>query len=456
MDIVFSFIKDKYLLSEKVYNKILKDEPSTVFLFYFDILNVYNLFPTIIDFQLQSGILPEIIDATTDTMNKDSFDTYRNENKIYKTLLKKSIKETQGKYEGCSDDKYIRKFFSYEIIDELMEKYNAEYVTVAWLKCYEILEWYNMLENTTDTINYFGICEQPGAFVYAINHYIHTNKKGAKFNFVLQSLKIDISHKKTGFKAENNLYETYPNAYDYGESSNGVREATNFAEGDITNIKNIKYYRKKYYDKHFDLISADCGLDCSDDYTLQEKKIFRIFFGQVLAAISIAGKGTNYFTKLFTIYSLEMALLLQLLAFVFDQVYLSRVLTTKSVSGEVYLICKGFKYDKSEFEQHLQKLYVIYEENSVPSFKDSNLSAFLNQLTKCNETLLYRRIISYRSSYFRYNNRKYTTVNNEVTNYVKDLVDHYTKYYLTHYKIKPLDLQHKLVKRKFTNKWIKN
>ena len=240
------------------------------------------------------------------------------------------------------------------------------------------------------------------------------------------------------------MYKTYQDNYDYGKTNTG----------DVTNLENIKYYRQKYYDKHFDLISADCGLDCSDDFSLQEKKIFRIFFGQLLIAISLAGIGTNYFTKLFTSYGLQTTSLMHLLSLLFEQVYLSRVLTTKPISGEVYLVCKNFKYTKKEMDKHLNNLYDIYEAGSIPSFLDVKADYFLNFISASNKVLLHRRIISYRSSYFRYQNRKYTGENPEVINYVKSMTDHYTNYFIEHYKIKKLDDKDKLVSHKFVSRWI--
>jgi len=449
MNLLYNFFEDKYNLSSKVYKIILKDEPFNIFLFYYDILNVYNLFPTIIDFKLPptdnldiSVQSTQIIDAADDTLNKTSFESYIETNKQYKKLLKQTIEETQGQYESCDTDKYVRKFFSYEIIDLLTLNYNVEYVTVAWLKCYEMLEWYKLI--TKKNINYFGICEQPGAFVYAINHYIKTHDLG-DFNFILQSLRVNVTRKSTGFKAEDNLYKTYEDRYDYGKTETG----------DVTNLENIKYYRQKYYDKHFDLISADCGLDCSDDFSLQEKKIFKIFFGQLLVAISLADVGTNYFTKLFTSYSLQTTNLMYLLSTLFEEVYLSRVLTTKSISGEVYLVCKNFKYTKKEFDNQLKKIYDIYEAGSIPSFLNIKEDTFLNFMSECNKILLHRRIIAYRSSYFRYQNRKYTSENQKVIKYVKEMTDHYANYFITHYKIKKLNDKDKLVAHKFISKWIK-
>lgn len=449
--ILYQFILDKYNLSKKIYKKVFKDEQPNIFLFYFDILNVYNLFPTIIDFLLTPNEMLNIedIESNTDNSMLDKINNYKKKNKEYKKLLKENLNELSKGYENDNnDDIFIRKFFSYEIIDNIVDNYGGEYITVAWLKCYEILEWYNMINHDTSTtkFNYFGICEQPGAFVYAINHYVKT-KTNKDFNFILQSLKTMVSGKKTGFKAEDALYKEHGEKYDYGDGT-----------GDVTNILNIKYYRKKYYDTHFDLITADCGIDSSDDFSLQEKSIFKIFYGQLLIAISLADIGTNYFTKLFTMYEVATVSLINLLTRLFEKVYVSRVLTTKPTSGEIYCVCKNFKYDKQFMEPYLQKLYLLYEASTFPTFSlKSELTltntAFFDEISLANEVLLYRRIISHRSSHFRYNNRNYTTENKLVVSYIKDMVEHYKEYFMKHYKIIPLDKDKKLVSKVFINKW---
>ncbi|ARF11039.1 FtsJ-like methyltransferase [Hokovirus HKV1] len=439
MELLTQFIKNKYTLSKKIYNIILNEEPENIYLFYFDVLNVYGLFPTIIDYKLPQNELNEI--QSLESINNSLDEKFVKINKKYKKKFKDTVKKMTNYEENEKDFIYTRKFFSYEIIDHIVEKYNGEYVTVAWLKCYEIIEWYNLIKDQ-DTVNYFGICEQPGAFVYAINHYIKTKTQVKNYNFILQSLKTNITSRKTGFKAEETLSKEYYKNYDYGKSN-----------GDVTNLENIKYYRQKYYDTNFNLISADCGIDSSDDFTLQEKKIFKIFYGQILLAISLASKGTNYFAKLFTIYELSTASLINLLTKLFEDVFLCRVLTTKSTSGEIYCICKNFKYSKEFMDKHLLKLYSLYEQDLVPNFDSDDI---FKEINIWNETLLYRRIISYRASYFRYINRNYTTENKLVIDYIKDIVEHYKNYYINHYKLLILPNDKKLVSKKFINKWIKN
>lgn len=448
-------IKAKYKISKNYYKKVFVNEDNSVFLSYFDIMNVYGLFPTPYQCNVTNSTEYDIKDILelikVRESNKKNSDKLVKQNNIYLSMLKEKIEEITGD-ETSSDTcktidvaEKIRYFFSYEVIDYVVSKFSPEYVTTAWLKCYEALALFKLVNHDSKNINYFGICEQPGAFVFAINHYIKTNLKDCEFNFVLQSLKaID----NTIFRAEDALSREYKYNYDYGTTNTG----------DVTDINNIKYYRKKYYKKHFDLISADCGLDCSDDFSLQEKKLTKVLLGQLLVAISLANEGTNYFFKLFSMYESITCEIIFFASLLFEEVYLTRLLKTKITSGEIYCVCKGFLFSKEQMNELLEYLYEIYESNDVSELHLINLpESFVDKILSCNEYLLYSRLISYNYSYFRYNNLKYVgdEKNESVKNYINKLVKHYTKYFCEYYDIKVLDKKDKLVTKEYKSKWIK-
>lgn len=430
-----NLIENKYKFSNKEYNKKFEKEDPKLFLFYFDMMNVYPLFPTPIDidinFNNSNDFLLETISSNNFSLElKKELDKIVN---IWKHLPKKLFK--------TREKPMIRKFFSYEIIDEIKNKYNAEYVTVAWLKCYEIVMYYKLLDNlqlNEKTVNYFGICEQPGAFLYSLNHYIKTQTY-YDFNFIIESL-IDKSNKKI-FKAENKLFSKYKNRYDYGADGTG----------DVTNIENIKFYREKYIKKQkkkFHIITADCGLDCSVDFIEQERKLLDVFFGQYLLAISICSKGSNYFYKQFTLHEKISQDLIVLSKKLFENVYICRTLTTKPQSGEIYVVCKNFMKTEKEMDELLPKLFDIYtkiKNKKINSFIKEN-SEFKESIININNLLLMRRITSIYFIYFRFMNSVYAKNNmDKIHNYIDDLVGHYTNYFIKYYKIEKIEDTKKLL-----------
>src|SRR5690348_10029813 len=64
----------------------------------------------------------------------------------------------------------------YSLHKILKRKYNAQVVTNAWLKCYELLNEFNLLDVTSPPghRNIFLNAELPGSFICAINHYCQT------------------------------------------------------------------------------------------------------------------------------------------------------------------------------------------------------------------------------------------------------------------------------------------
>jgi len=446
MDLYIDIINNKYELSNKHYNKIFTTENYYEYLYYFDIMNVYPLFPTIITLKIMNddNDIKSIINNDDKLLiksnNKDLNDTI--------LLMNEKIKELEFTEEEINKRKVgmIRKFFSYELVDELTINLNAEYVTVAWLKCYEILKFYDLISTESTTINYFGICEQPGAFIYAINAYVKT-ELGKEFDFIIQSL-VDLTNKKI-FKPEKHLYETYKNKYDYGHDKTG----------DVTKLNNIKYYRKKYYDRHFELISADCGLDCSDDFSAQEKGLLNVIIGQFLLAISLADSGTNYFFKLFTMYEELTKQLIYVLSQLFDNVHICRTLTTKPESGEIYCVCKNFKYTKKYMDTILDdiyKWYDMYTNNHNVSLVSSISKKYYDEIYDINMILAKRRITSMNFLYFRFKNNEYSQNNKQIYEYINELVTHYVKYFIKIYNIQSLEDQNKLVTEKFISKWKKD
>jgi hypothetical protein len=447
----------KYKISKKYYKTKLAENDVIKYLYYFDIMNSYSIFPTIIDFPISNYISSDINILDNNIIAKYGTFKHTNSSKFINKIHKKTkaysqlatdkeiIKENVDLYNKYAKE-YIplKKFFNYDLIDELVNNYNAENVTVAWLKCYELICHYKLLDNF-NKIKCFCICEQPGAFIYAINHYT-TEILNKKIKFILQSLNHNMY--KHAFRPCKYMYETYKNKYDYGPN----------LTGDITDLDNIKYYRKKYYNYNFSLITADCGMDCSDDFSQQENNIISLIVGQFITAIGLSCKGSNYIFKLFTLYENVTQQLIFLLGLLYDNVYISRTLSTKITSGEVYCVCKYFKYTKENIDNLFNDLCVWYTQFKLKENNNANLlnniinDQFYEHIDGINKTLLYRRLLNINFMYFRYLNYEVTFKNSKISKYINDLSNHYVDYFISFYNIQQLSNNHKLVSHIFVQK----
>ena len=94
-------------------------------------------------------------------------------------------------YDIYSKHNLFLNFTKNSIIGEwVLKKYNIPKKgwTNAWRKIYELIYRMKLVDcNNTGSINHFDICGYPGAFIFAVNHYVKTRTKFKKYNWNIQS-----------------------------------------------------------------------------------------------------------------------------------------------------------------------------------------------------------------------------------------------------------------------------
>jgi 23S rRNA U2552 (ribose-2'-O)-methylase RlmE/FtsJ len=423
--------EDKFINSQKIYlTKININEPSHSYLKLYQIMNVFSNFP-------KSIILPikkehdKILNMNLTSNDTSDFKIKNNKMSFMNStndLLELKIKELQnlsidiGKLKKINK---VRRYFDYEIRDKITNILNDSYITNAWVKMYELLfinKLFNNKLSNNKTINTFHICEHPGAFIYACSDYIKFNHPNKNHDFIFQSLNPNNSKNKKIFKVENKLLSTYHDKLDYGPKNSG----------DITDVYNILYYQKKYKNMNFDLITSDCGLDCSADFSQQENKLIKIFFGAFLCAIGVSNEGNNYIFKMFSFVEKKTIELLSLCCLFYKIVDITRPLATKGGSGEIYIVCKNF-IKLTDFDHkfnQLIKYYKNYDNNNDEFILSEFDEHILKRIIKSNYILSMRRIININQLIFRYYNTDYAQKNSEVRKYIQRYTDYYADYYL--------------------------
>jgi uncharacterized membrane protein YobD (UPF0266 family) len=106
-------------------------------------------------------------------------------------------------------------------------------------------------------------------------------------------------------------------------------------------------------------------------------------------------------------------------------------LTTKTSSGEIYIVCLNFKGISSD---ELDDLIIKYDKNDI--FIDHIPILFSQKLEKYNKLLTYRRITNLNFLLFRVFNAEYIRDNPEIIENVKEKVYHYVNYFLKYIHIK--------------------
>ena len=470
------YIYQKYNVSKNDYKKIFKENDNYYdFLLIYENLNVYPTFPepilmTLIneneifnenDLASEQGsgaISPHIADDPIGDSERVPLGTHDDEFNMdtissFKKLLNEKINEFTMLYgekkevnDNLETDK-IRRYFDYEIRDILKKKLNKD-ITNAWIKMYEILVTYEKKNdplikiNNTETedvhkkaqeqyprilqmtnnkiIETFHICEHPGKFIFAVNDYIKkmfvNSKHNFKHSFVFQSLnpKLNIE----AFPLDKKLIALENNKLDYGINNTG----------DITQIDNIQYYIDKYNKHNFKLITSDCGMDFSEDFTKQEEGLFHIFLSALIIAIGLSSNDTVYVFKMFSLLDIKTIQLLYIACKFFSRVDILRLLTTKGFSGEIYCVCRygNKKINKNEI---IEKLFDLINHPNKLIYKKYD-KLFIERITKINKLLTVRRILSINQLIFRIVNYNYVNDNKQILKIVKGYVDYYTNYFI--------------------------
>jgi len=133
----------------------------------------------------------------------------------------------------------------------IMKQFNTGKITQAWLKMYEILDTYHekLFNNNNKSIKSFHICEAPGNFIAALNHFVKTRTSIKELDWCAQSLKPtkELQTTNTAFGDSYGYIKKYKNRWDLGPKNSG----------DITDIDNFKHYTKLA--SKAQLITGDCG-----------------------------------------------------------------------------------------------------------------------------------------------------------------------------------------------------
>jgi len=404
-----TYIKLRYKNSQRDYKtKFINDEKNDeLFLLTFESMNIYPIYPRPIIMKLKTKDFDIILEKNNILQ---PFELKLNKILIDKMKELKELKSYNSIF-GTNVNLYgkkVRRFFDYEIRDKVSEILENK-VSNAWVKMYEILTAYTLFSDR-DTLNSFHLCEHPGAFVLATQEWIkqNTNKK---HSFIFQSLKPNKNPKI--FKPDESIPKEY---LDYG-----------IGDGDLTKRKNIEYYRNKYKDVYYDLITSDCGLDFSDDFTKQEIGLYKIFLGALICAIGLAKQGTNYIYKMFSFNELKTIEMLYITCMFFENVDIVRLMTDKSGSGEIYIICTNFNYSKNNFNEIFELLLDYLENNNDFIIKEFD-NEFIKNIKSYHKLLTMRRLTSYNMMIFRRINADYSNC----VKYVKLFANYYANYFITY------------------------
>ena len=260
-------------------------------------------------------------------------------------------------------------------------------ISNGFIKLWECLSLFNLIPSakSTKTFRVFHICEAPGQMILACKYFTEQKRKNiTDYEWIANSL--------NPFNHENKMKYGKVVSDDYGLIRKNQQKWLWGADntGDITRVKNIKWFRKYIHDNMsgfgLDLIVGDGGLGTGNDTLLLQK----LDLAQVITVLACSAKGGACVIKHFTPYMTNHPETLDATGFfvsflymyyvAFEEVSLFKPYSSNPDSGEFYVVGKGFTGVDDEQLERLYKILDNFKVNNALIPKDMIPETFILQI----------------------------------------------------------------------------
>lgn len=239
----------------------------------------------------------------------------------YKKGLWQNFKYISNPYELLSPNKIKKKGGSSIYYGKKIPAINA--INRAFFKFIEMNNEFNILPDQKK-IKVAFLAEGPGGFIQAVSYL---RKQYNEDEYFAVTLKSDNKHLL-------------------------------FNEGLIKQCEKInpKLLQIKYYDicqtdnalkfikkcKKINVVTADGGFEI-EEYDQQEQQSLKLIFHQLWIALAIQEKGGHFICKIFSSTTYPTMFIIMMCSLFYDEVYITKPLTSRPMNSEKYIIAKQFK-----------------------------------------------------------------------------------------------------------------
>ena len=242
------------------------------------------------------------------------------------------------------------------------------FATNASLKMYELIKELNLIDCNAP-IRAFCDAELPGAFIVAINHYVKTICATPDFDWVGSSYYPEdaakagdltiLGDKTYGFYTNNRTH------WLMGPKPNAMPADAPDTTGDLMNGAVVVSLANAVHSRFQSnggatIATSDAGIDVSGDYANQECATALLNYGQIVAAILGLAPGGHMVTKQYTFNRPFTRSLLALVAYLFEEAYVVKPVTSRPGNSEVYIVGKGFLGIEKPLAEELVKRFSDY------------------------------------------------------------------------------------------------
>jgi 23S rRNA U2552 (ribose-2'-O)-methylase RlmE/FtsJ len=230
-------------------------------------------------------------------------------------------------------------------------------ITVAWLKCYEIISKFNLIDIDKDKYSefrHFDNASLPGSFILATHHFITTNYPNVVYNWNASSFIPDLNlSAETDNLTENfggllgdtyELIKNYPQRWTMNKNNNG--DTTN-----MNTMINLSSFKK------VNLFTSDLGFNVGDDFLNQESLHMKANLGQILMCLFLLKKGGNCIIKHYTCLEPLTLSYLSMFGKLFNKCYFYKPISSKQLNSEIYIV--GVDFMKNNAMEQIEQ-YICY------------------------------------------------------------------------------------------------
>lgn len=337
-----------------------------------------------------------------DIWKDDEFEQMKFKLNQCKSLLNDKDIQQWGNHTSFTD---LSGSISEQIVNDL-EGSKPELLTRAWMKLYEILSNFNLVNCENETVKALFLCEAPGSFITCLNHFIKSKNHNCTLDWVANTL--------------NPYYEGIDeNAVcndEFIKNGNLLKNwffaSTN--TGDILDDAFLNDLIEHVKGKHeFDIVTADGGLNCIDVPEFQEQFMIPLIVSEMIIALNMLKPGGCLVIKSFTIFECQTLCCLYLLCASFQQVDLFKPISSKHGNSELYIICVDYK-PNYHLDKLLSNLYCkrteilselsIFEKKCIKNFLN-DFQVKINLFVEAQMEVIRRNLNSFRNKSEKYKNQ---------------------------------------------------
>ncbi|XP_035713434.1 cap-specific mRNA (nucleoside-2'-O-)-methyltransferase 2-like [Folsomia candida] len=236
-----------------------------------------------------------------------------------------------------------------QVMPIVRQEFQPEFCSQAWCKMYECLSTFSLIpEHITQPdvsarpprFLSIHLCEAPGAFIYATNHFLSNNCPTIQWDWLATTLNPHYEGNDIGTMInEDKLILSSLNNWIF------LKDTT----GNLMNRANLDSLIEQVKQKclslehSVDLVTADGSIDCQTNPMEQESAVEELQFTEIIAALSILGFGGSFVLKIFTFLECQTISHLYILCSLFEEVHLFKPATSKEGNSEVYVVCLKYR-----------------------------------------------------------------------------------------------------------------